>query len=130
MPERKSTFKRGLIFQLKLGLDALRDLVLSPVAIVFLIMDFINNTPKEESRFSKLLQWGHESDKWINLFEQHDDTDQEQETYRKVDDLLDNIEEMVKKQRQTPDPDNPEIKIKIKQRIEDALNQLKSEPPK
>ncbi len=60
--------KQALIFQLKLGLDASRDLLLSPVAMISLIIDILLSHDKKHSLFLKLMHYGHLSDRWINLF--------------------------------------------------------------
>jgi hypothetical protein len=56
----------GLKFQVKLGLDAVRDLLLSPVAIVFIAIDLLQG--KQRGLFHRLMEFGHKTDRWINLF--------------------------------------------------------------
>jgi len=57
-----------IIFQLKLGIDALRDLLLSPVSIVCAVIDLIKGSSAEQSYFYKLMRLGYKSDLWLNLF--------------------------------------------------------------
>jgi hypothetical protein len=57
-----------IIFQLKLGIDALRDLLLSPVSIVCAVIDLFKRHEPEQSYFYKLMRMGHKSDLWLNLF--------------------------------------------------------------
>lgn len=58
----------SLIFQVKLGLDALRDLLLSPVSIGCTLYDLIKGHDQHNSSFYKLMALGQKSDHWLNLF--------------------------------------------------------------
>ena len=60
-----------VIFQLKLGADALRDLVMSPVSIVMFILDLIMAPDEKDSHYQQMMQFGRKTDRWINLFEEH-----------------------------------------------------------
>ena len=61
-----------LIFQVKLGLDAIRDLLLSPVALVCVLIDLFKGHNKAQSSFHKLMAFGHKTDVWLNLFGTHE----------------------------------------------------------
>jgi hypothetical protein len=65
--------RRVLIFQLKLGADALRDLVMSPVSIVMFLLDVVLRPSPEQSYYEQLMKFGRKSDRWINLFDEHKD---------------------------------------------------------
>ncbi len=65
---RWSIAKDSLVFQIKLALDALRDLLLSPVSIICALIDIASGHSKQQSYFYKLMQLGHVSDHWLNLF--------------------------------------------------------------
>jgi len=56
------------MFQVKLGLDAGRDLLLSPISIVFLIIDVLRGKSRQPGLFHWLMRFGHKTDRWINLF--------------------------------------------------------------
>lgn len=60
-----------LIFQLKLGADALRDLLMSPVSILMFLLDLILRPPQEQSYHEQLMTFGRKTDRWINLFEDY-----------------------------------------------------------
>jgi hypothetical protein len=60
-----------LAFQVKLGLDGLRDLALIPVSIVAFIAGVIVHPSTPGIYFYKLLSLGRQSDRWINLFGEH-----------------------------------------------------------
>jgi len=72
--KRKMTAMKSLrclvIFQLKLGADAIRDLIMSPVSIVMFILDLILSPSEKESHFQQMMQFGRKTDRWINLFEE------------------------------------------------------------
>ncbi|MDG2089695.1 MAG: hypothetical protein P8J61_01090 [Gammaproteobacteria bacterium] len=89
MPHKKQLIKSGIMFQLKLGLDAIRYLFLSPVSIVALLIDLISKKPPEEGYFHRLMVWGRFSDHWINLF--YDKAPGEVDS-RNVDSLLQQLE--------------------------------------
>ena len=71
------TFSRALrhlvFFQLKLGADALRDLLLSPVSIAVFFLDIIRKPAIEDSLYLRLMILGRRSDRYINLFDEHKD---------------------------------------------------------
>lgn len=65
---RWTIVKDTLVFQFKLALDALRDLLLSPASFICALLDMIKGHDKSQSYFYKLMSLGHDSDKWLNLF--------------------------------------------------------------
>ena len=60
-----------VFFQLKLGADALRDFMLSPVSILVFFLDVIRKPTLEESYYLRLMMVGRRSDRYINLFDEH-----------------------------------------------------------
>jgi hypothetical protein len=60
-----------LIFQIKLAMDAIRDLFLSPVSIICGIVDILMGNTQSKSYFYKLMNFGHKTDSWLNLFGHH-----------------------------------------------------------
>ncbi len=67
-PDRWQVFRDLLAFQFKLALDAIRDLVLSPVSIATALFGVFTDQDNPGKYFYRLLQQGHKSDDWINLF--------------------------------------------------------------
>ena len=61
-----------LIFQAKLAMDAIRDLLLSPVSIICGLIDIFKGHTLSKSYFHKLMAFGQQSDSWLNLFGNHD----------------------------------------------------------
>jgi len=60
-----------LIFQVKLAMDAIRDLLLSPASIVCGLIDIFKGHSLSKSYFHKLMALGQKSDSWLNLFGNH-----------------------------------------------------------
>lgn len=57
-----------VIFQLKLLLDGLKDVVLSPLAILAAALDIISPTRRRGKRLYAVLTLGERFDRWLNLF--------------------------------------------------------------
>lgn len=85
-------FRRLVIFQLKLAVDALRDIILSPVSIVCSLIDLVEKRKYKDSYFEKLMLFGRNTEKKINLFEQHE---LEETT---IDSILNQVEGVVMKE--------------------------------
>ncbi|HEX2187982.1 MAG TPA: hypothetical protein VHG51_03740 [Longimicrobiaceae bacterium] len=64
VPSRGALLRDVLIFQVKLGLDGLKDLVLSPASIAAAVVDFVFRT----RLFYVVLRVGERFDLWLNLF--------------------------------------------------------------
>jgi hypothetical protein len=69
--DEKQPFKRLLVFQVKLAVDALRDIILSPVSLICTVLDSIQKNRGKNSYFEKLMVFGRQTERRINLFEQH-----------------------------------------------------------
>lgn len=70
-------FRRFLIFQFKLYLDAFRDFVLSFLSFWAFLLDVITQSHGEGSHFERVLKLGRRTERAINLFEQYDPDRQE-----------------------------------------------------
>ena len=72
MSERRMTsveiLRQWAIFQLKLAADAMRDLLLSPISTVVLLLDLLLGNSAYQSYFQRLMRLGKRSDHFINLF--------------------------------------------------------------
>jgi hypothetical protein len=89
------------VFQGKLILDGLRDLLLSPVSLVLAILDLTISGSKPGRRFYDLMHLGRQSDVWINLFGASQRVPMREdwpEDDRSVDMLVERLEEKVKRQ--------------------------------
>jgi hypothetical protein len=57
-----------LVFQFKLAADGLRDLLLSPIALISAVMGLIAGGDNPDRYFKQVLRLGRRSEYWINLF--------------------------------------------------------------
>ncbi len=94
--DRWTLFRDGLVFQVKLALDALRDFVLSLVSVACLVFDLLRGQTMEKSLFYRLMVIGHKSDSWINLFGTRSHEGQMSE--ENVDQLFAKLEVIIKDQ--------------------------------
>jgi hypothetical protein len=60
-----------VVFLVKLGADALRDLVMSPVSVLVFLIDAVRKPTLEDSLYLRLMLMGRHSDRLINLFDEH-----------------------------------------------------------
>ena len=88
-----------VLLQLKLGLSALRDLVLIPVALIAALFDFVRLREFEPRFFRHVLHLGERSDRYIDVwYHEHDDPNA---TPREnVDALLARVETVVRDREQ------------------------------
>ena len=103
-PDRWTLIRDLLVFQGKLFLDGLRDLILSPVSLVLGAIDLITGGPQGGHRFYRLLHFGRRTDKWINLFGNADRVFKSPKTtYTRdsgLDDIVDQLEDLVRRQHE------------------------------
>jgi hypothetical protein len=57
-----------VVFQLKLLLDNVRDIVLMPVSLVAALIDLVLRGEREGARFYKVLRWGAHSEEVIDVY--------------------------------------------------------------
>ena len=56
------------MFQAKLLIDGLRDLLMSPISLVAAIAGLLTHRRSPDRYFRRLIEFGAESERWINLF--------------------------------------------------------------
>ncbi len=91
-PGRWQLVRDVIVFQFKLALDGLRDLLLSPVSMVLGLVGILSDPHDPGKYFRRLMSFGRETDRWINLFNAHDD----EETNVSVDDVVRRAEDMLR----------------------------------
>ena len=92
-----------VIFQLKLAADALRDLLLSPISVVVFVLDAIRKPALEDSLYLRLMLLGRQSDRVINLFDEHKDAG-----HYTVDEAVEELESIVKGENSSRRENDPE----------------------
>ncbi|MFT7471166.1 MAG: hypothetical protein ACI8XU_001061 [Kiritimatiellia bacterium] len=78
------------VLQLKLYIDAFRDLLLSALSLGAFIIDLIQQNEGPDSYFEKVLRFGRRTERTINLFNQFDAKERGD---RSVDSFIDDVED-------------------------------------
>jgi len=94
------------VFQVKLAMDAIRDFLLSPVSIICGLVDILKGHSLSQSYFHKLMNFGHQTDAWLNLFGNHNKSveninvqaSEEAKADVNVDQLFSQVETLLKEQ--------------------------------
>ncbi|MDX1459464.1 MAG: hypothetical protein R3348_00200 [Xanthomonadales bacterium] len=72
-PKRRSALIReSLIFQLKLLADGTRDFMLVPISLVATLVGLARGGSDPDREFQRVMDLGRKSDRWINLFGDHE----------------------------------------------------------
>lgn len=110
---RWALIKQSVVFQIKLAFDAVRDLFLSPISLVFALIDILKSNPNDRTLFHQLMLFGRKTDTWINLFSQHQHQHQQEQhksaenipstegenQEKTFDQLLNNLEQAIQEQQ-------------------------------
>jgi hypothetical protein len=67
-PESRVLLRDLVIFQVKLALDGIKDVVLSPLSIVATLLDLVLGPPASGPRLYRVLRIGERFDLWLNLY--------------------------------------------------------------
>jgi hypothetical protein len=111
-----------VVFQLKMLLDNIRDLVLMPVALVAALIDLILKGEREGTLFYKVLRWGWHSEKVIDVYsaiEHHAPDDFEIGKAYTVDGVIAQLESVV-----TREVEKGGTAASIKSAMDRAIDQL------
>ena len=68
LPTRWDLIRDIAVFQVKLIVDGLRDLILVPISLVVGLISLLKPADEAGEDFYELLRMGKRSEKWINLF--------------------------------------------------------------
>ena len=86
--------RKLLVFQIKLYIDAFRDLFLSALSLGAFLIDIVQQNEGPGSYFEKVLKFGRRTERSINLFNHFD---VEQQDGHSVDKILNEVEEKIRK---------------------------------
>ena len=86
--------RKLLVFQVKLYIDAFRDILLSILSLGAFVIDLVQQNDGPDSYFDKVLQFGRSTERSINLFNQFDATER---GARSVDSVIEEVEERFKR---------------------------------
>jgi hypothetical protein len=65
---RKDLLRNVIVFQFKLFVDGIRDLILVPVSLVAAALDLASGAELASGNFARVLSLGRRSERYINLF--------------------------------------------------------------
>ncbi len=85
--------RKFLVFQIKLYIDAFRDILLSALSLGAFIIDIVQQNDGPDCYFERVLRFGRSTERSINLFNQFDSDEQGK---RSVDGIIDEVEEKFK----------------------------------
>ncbi len=86
--------RKFIVFQIKLYIDAFRDILLSALSLGAFIIDLLQQNNGPDSYFEKVLGFGRSTERSINLFNQFD---AEERGPRSVDSVIEEVEERFKR---------------------------------
>lgn len=69
---RRRVVYKVFLFQMKLVADGVRDIILSPLSIIAMLMGLVAGNKDPDKYFNRLLKFGRRSDMWINLFDTYE----------------------------------------------------------
>lgn len=67
-PSRGKLFRAALVFEIKLAMDGLKDIVLAPLAIIGAALDLISGNGTEGKQLRRVLLLGERYEGWLNLY--------------------------------------------------------------
>ena len=117
--DRWQTFKDVLLFQGKLLIDGLRDLLLSPVSIVAALVDLVVPGDDKGRRFYSVVRFGRRTEAWINLFGAADRHDPDADA-KGIDAIVDELEKAIR---------DPRRREEFREKSRLLLRRLRNESP-
>ncbi|NKB35415.1 MAG: hypothetical protein GKR91_20130 [Pseudomonadales bacterium] len=93
MEELWPQFRRLLLLQVKLYIDAFRDILLSAVSLGAFLIDVVQRNTGPDCYFEQVLKFGRKTERAINLFNQYDPEYQGPNT---VDGVINDLEDRFK----------------------------------
>ena len=125
-PDARWMFVRDvMVFQLKLLLDNVRDLVLMPVSLVAAVIDLVLRGEREGERFYRVLQWGSHSEEVIDVYsaiKHHEPGDFKVSRDYTVDGVIARLESVLKRE-----VDKGGTAASVKAAMDKAIDQLHAE---
>ena len=94
---RTRLLRDGLVLQLKLVVDGLRDAALIPLGLVAMVLGLLRGGEDADREFQRVIKLGRRSERWINLFG-HEIHPRQVRPGGSLDQLLDRVEAVVVEQ--------------------------------
>jgi hypothetical protein len=93
-----SLLRRLIVFQLKLAVDGLKDLVLSPLSIASVVLGYLFSPGDAAAPFRRVMRLGRRMDAWIDLFGDAEDGSDRDTRERNADGMIDTLEALVREE--------------------------------
>ena len=129
-PDRWTLIRDLFVFQAKLLVDGLRDLLLVPAALVAGIWSLVSSdNGRPGPQFYRLISLGKESETWIDLFKAYENAPQElrrehEFAVKNLDELVGRFESFV-----VDEYERGGVTAQAKERIDKALDAIQRRPP-
>jgi len=123
--KRGALIRHTVIFQLKLMADGFRDLVLLPVSLIAALIGLLRGGDDPDREFQQVIEVGRQSEQWINLFGNHDVSDQSN-AVASIDSLFTKVEETLKQQYKSGGI-SESVQLKIEQALHKARDNARIE---
>ena len=94
---RARLLRDGVVLQLKLVVDGLRDAALIPLALLATVLGLMRGGEDADREFQRVIKFGRRSERWINLFG-HETHPRRARPGGSLDQLLDRVEAVVVEQ--------------------------------
>ena len=93
--KRGALIRRVIVFQLKLAVDGLRDLILLPVSMFAAIVGFLRGGDEPDKELNQVMDYGRRTEQWIDLFDQHA-SDEKSHSLSSIDTIFSSVEDALK----------------------------------
>ena len=123
--KRGALVRNTVVFQLKLMADGFRDLVLLPVSLIAALIGLLRGGDDPDREFQQVIEVGRQSEQWINLFGNHDVSDQSN-AVASIDSLFTKVEETLKQQYKSGGI-SENVQLKIEQALHKARDNARIE---
>ena len=123
--KRGALVRNTVVFQLKLMADGFRDLILLPVSLIAALIGLLRGGDDPDREFQQVIEVGRQSEEWINLFGNHDVSDQSN-AVASIDSLFTKVEETLKQQYKSGGI-SENVQLKIEQALQKARDNARIE---
>jgi hypothetical protein len=123
-PSRIRIVRDVALFQGKLLLDGLRDLILVPISLIAALIDLFDDSVEPGHHFYRVVRFGRRTEKWIDLFGAGPADSSDDPKFgladRGLDDLVERIEGTIKRQYK-----DAEDRTGARRQLEDLLERIR-----
>jgi len=123
--KRGALIRNTVVFQLKLMADGLRDLLLLPISLIAAVIGLLRGGDEPEREFNQVIDVGRDSEQWINLFGNHQASDNTNAA-ASIDALFTKVEETLKQQYLAAGT-SKRAQAEIDEALQVALNKTKEQ---